>query len=398
MTHAFDHIPALNASLHFCEDFDTSGPVDAAAPVQTGALTGRIIGVKANTRVAGQAWTAGIGARTETIAAADAPVVARLRAAGARFLSRTMMDEAALGAATDNPHFGRCENPAWSGHSAGGSSGGSAAAVGSGAVDAALGSDTMGSVRIPAAYCGVYGLKLGNGTVPMEGVFPLAPSLDALGILAARLSCLSDVMNVMMPDPAPDIALRGWLDVDPAALAGCAPEVRAFYETCHEGLTDMMGQAQRGALPDLAALRADAFLLTEVEAVARLGSEPGLSAGLVRLIDYGRGVEAPRQRAVRARLVSVADAVQAMLGTDHVMLLPTVAAPAFEHGARPPAGQADFTALANVAGCPALSIPQPGAVPPVSVQIMGPKGSERGLVALAEKLAVRMGWGPDKGI
>lgn len=394
MTHAFDHIPTLNASLHFCEDFDASGPVDAAAPVQNGPLTGRIIGVKANMQVAGQAWTAGIGARAGNRATADAPVVAQLRAAGGRILSRMIMDEGALGAATDNPHFGRCENPAWPGHSVGGSSGGSAAAASAGAVDAALGSDTMGSVRIPAAYCGVYGLKLGNGAVPMDGVFPLAPSLDALGILSARLVCLSDVLNVIMPENAssnaPAIGLRGWLDVDQAALAGCAPEVQAFYTTCHAALAGLMGPAQTRPLPDLAALRADAFLLTEVEAVASLGREAGLSAGLVRLIDYGRSIDAQRQQAVRARMQSVADAVQALLGTDHVMLLPTVAAPAFEHGARAPANQADFTALANVAGCPALSIPQPGAVPPVAVQIMGPKGSERALVALAEKIASRI--------
>lgn len=386
-----ERIAALNNDLHFCEDLAVSGPIDAGVPVGDGPLAGRVIGLKSNIRVAGQAWTAGIGTRAAQVADDDdAAVVTPLRAAGATILSRLMMDEGALGAATDNPHFGRCENPAWPGHSAGGSSGGSAAAVAAGAVDAAFGSDTLGSVRIPAAYCGVYGLKLGHGAVSMGGVFPLAPDLDALGIFARDLSVLSDVLQVVLPDSAAPAPIAGWYATTPDMLTGCAPKVLDFYATCCVALGQVMPPLRAMPPLNLAGLRADAFLMTEVAAVNTLGSEPGLSRGLKRLIDYGRKVDVRRQHQTQGRLAEAAHAVRQSLGANRVLVLPTVADSAFQHGTPPPAGQADFTALANIAGCPALAIPKPGAVPPVSVQIVGPKGSEHRLIALAQDIAARI--------
>jgi aspartyl-tRNA(Asn)/glutamyl-tRNA(Gln) amidotransferase subunit A len=391
MSDRFTRIRALNDALHFCEDFAASGPVDTAAIAHRGPFTGRIIGIKSNIRVAGQAWTAGIAGRASQIAQADAAVVAQLRAGGATLLSRLLMDEGALGAAADNPHFGRCENPVQPGHSAGGSSGGSAAAVAAGAVDAALGSDTMGSVRIPAAYCGVFGLKLGQGAVAMDGVYPLAPSLDALGVLAKSPAMIAQVLELLMPCGKPAMQVSDWLECPVAQVEKTAPVTRAFYETCHAALTGLIGPPRAMAALDLAGLRGDAFVLTEIEAGTTLGDAPGLSAGLLRLIAYGRAIDAKKQGQLRTRLAVAADVVRGALVRDCVLLMPTVADPAFAHGARPPAGQADFTALANIAGCPAIAIPMANAVPAVSVQLIGPMGSERALVALAQALTERIG-------
>ncbi|MCM2562964.1 amidase [Lutimaribacter sp. EGI FJ00015] len=382
----FDQIAARDAALHFCEDFTASGPVDRAQAVGAGPLAGRVIGIKANIAVAGQGWTAGIGARASRIAAADASVVAALRGAGATLVSRLAMDEGALGASTDNPHFGRCENVAYPGHSAGGSSGGAAVAVAAGLVDAALGSDTMGSVRIPAAYCGVYGLKVGQGVLPLDGVVPLAPSLDALGIFARTPAAISEVLDVLAHD-GPFRETTGWHAPGSEWLGRCTPDVAAFFKTCSTLLGGFLGQP--GEMPeiDLDALRADAFLLTEIEGAQSLGAEPGLSPGLQKLLDYGAKVPEEKAREVRARLEAAARCLTDGLGPGSVALLPTVAEPAFAHGSRPPVGQADFTVLANVAGLPALAIPAPESKPPVSVQLLGPKGSERELLALAERLA-----------
>ena len=386
----FDRIAKLNIRYRFCEDFAASAPNDRAAHRSEGALSDKVIGLKSNLRVTGQAWTAGIGARAGHVAKSDAAVVAALRAAGARVLSRLAMDEGALGAATDNPHFGRCENPAWPGHSAGGSSGGSAAAVAAGAVDAAMGSDTMGSVRIPAAYCGVFGLKLGTGTVSMDGVFPLAPSLDALGIFANSPARIAEVLDVILPQSDDGPEITGWLQVRSTSLTQCAPSVQAFYTTCHTALSVLLGPARAMPDLDLPALRSDAFLLTEVEAVQSLGEESGLSHGLARLIAYGRKLDAERQAKIRGRLTDASDALHRAMGRDSVMLLPTVAAPAFAHGSQPPAVQADFTVLANIAGCPAIAIPNPGTSPPVSVQLIGPIGSERRLIALGHTMLAHL--------
>lgn len=387
MSDPFDKISKLNSDVNFCEDWTASAPADQAQQAVVGPLSGKVIGLKSNIGVWGQAWTAGIGARAGNIAQHDAPLVASLRAAGALLLSRLAMDEGALGAATDNPHFGRCENPAFPGHSAGGSSGGSAAAVASGAVDAAFGSDTMGSVRIPAAYCGVYGLKVGAGTVGMEGVFPLAPSLDALGLFAKTPELLRSVLTVVAGAPDISLAMEGWIAPEHEALSACHPDVAEFCREVSAALAKIFGPAAQLEETDFAGLRSDAFLLTEVEAVRSLGQEAGLSAGLARLIDFGRKVPPEKLKAAQTRLALARASLTARLGTKHVLLLPTVAAPAFAHGTRPPIGQADFTVLANITDLPAIAIPKPGAQPPVSVQLVGPRGTEHALIDLAERLS-----------
>lgn len=389
MSLPFEEIAARATRWGFCEAPEVSLPLDAAKAPGAGPLAGLTLGVKSNFRVAGQAWTAGIGAREGQLAEADAPLVARLRGAGARILSRLAMDEGALGAACDNPHFTRCENPAWPGHSPGGSSGGSAAALAAGAVDLALGSDTMGSVRIPAAYCGVFGLKFGAGALPDAGLFPLAPSLDAPGIFARDVDGLTALLDVLLPETRAATPL-GWCAPGPAQLAGCTPEVRAFYDACQDALGASLGPPNPLPPMDFEELRGTAFLLTEIEAAQSLGGVPGLSPGLRKLIDYGAAIPEEKARAIRASLAETASAVQSALEGPRVALLPTVAEPAFPLGGRPPRGQADFTVMANVAGCPALALPAPGAHPPVSAQLVGPKGSERLLVTLAEEILARL--------
>ncbi len=385
MNDRFDRIARLDAAWHFCEDFHASAPRDRAWPAVAGPLSDTIIGVKANISVARQAWTAGIGSRADRTAPADAPVVAALRSAGAVLLSRLVMDEGALGAAADNPHFGRCDNPAHPGHSAGGSSGGSAAAVAAGAVDAALGTDTMGSVRIPAAYCGVHGLKLGAGAVDMAGIMPLAPSLDALGVLASTPALIGQVLDVVAPGDGHS-GITGWRVPDSRVWGHCAPEIRDAVDAASGRLRRLLGPPGPMSALDLPASRSDAFLLTEVEAVDSFALETGLSESLRKMIAYGRGLATERIQGVRDRLGAARHTLIDALGQDNVLLLPTVAAAAFEHGTRPPVGQADFTAIANIAGLPALAIPVKDATPPISIQLVGPPGSERALLALAERI------------
>lgn len=146
-------VEKLNERLNAFTDIDRS------ASYANGPLAGITVGVKANIAVRNMPWTAGMEALRNRIAGEDAAVVASLRGAGAAIIGMLNMEEAALGAKTDNPFFGATQNPHQAGYSPGGSSGGSGAAVAAGLCDVALGTDTMGSVRIPAAYCGVYGFK-----------------------------------------------------------------------------------------------------------------------------------------------------------------------------------------------------------------------------------------------
>jgi aspartyl-tRNA(Asn)/glutamyl-tRNA(Gln) amidotransferase subunit A len=166
---------ALNCYLALCQESAQAEAEHAAARARRnarlGPLDGIPIAIKDNIDVAGVPTSNGFGG-PHPAASADAEVVRRLRAQGAVILGKLNMQEGALGAVNDNPHHGRTSNPFRDGYTPGGSSGGSAAAVAAGLCAAALGTDTGGSVRIPAAYCGQVGLKPSYGRVSARGVVP----------------------------------------------------------------------------------------------------------------------------------------------------------------------------------------------------------------------------------
>jgi len=149
-------------------------------------------------------WPTTAGARlvaaTARVAETDAAVVARLRALDLVPIAKANMVEFAFGTHGLNPWFGSPRNPLAADRIPGGSSSGSAVAVALGVAPLALGTDTGGSVRIPAACCGVLGFKLGHGAVPIAGCWPLAPSLDSVGLLARELSVLEDAVRMLVPE------------------------------------------------------------------------------------------------------------------------------------------------------------------------------------------------------
>lgn len=370
-----------------------------------GPLDGMPFAVKDNIAVAGLPTHCGTHA-FDTPASQDATVVARLRAAGAVLIGTLNMHEGALGATTDNPFWGQCTNPLKPGYTPGGSSGGSAAAVASGMVRWSLGTDTMGSVRIPAAYCGLWGLKPTKGRVPVTGLTHLSWTLDTIGPLAddpATLGAIlaamegsdpTDPMSLLRDDrPTPLASLQGLrLGVpDVAALTECEDEVLAGFEDFKTVLTDagavLTPVEVAGWSPG--SMRRAGLLISEVEGAEILGDRvdgPGLSDAFRAMLDYGR-------RAGSARLARAYRLAQQLsVAFDHVIdgfdgiLLPTAPQRAFAHSASVPAGQADFTALANIAGVPALTLPikAPDGGLPCAAQIIGPRGSDDRLIAMGE--------------
>ena len=151
--------------------------------------------VKDNIDVAGVVTTNASTVAVPPAAARDATVVSRLRAAGADLLCKTNLLEYAAGSV--NPAYGMTYNPRDRSRTSGGSSSGSAALVAAGVVDYALGTDTGGSIRIPAAYCGIVGLKPTYGLVPVDGVFPLSPSLDHVGTLTTTVAQTRRLLEVL---------------------------------------------------------------------------------------------------------------------------------------------------------------------------------------------------------
>ena len=186
--------PRLNAYLTVCEEQALEQAVRAESALpgkrrgkstrQLGPLHGIPISLKDNIYTAGIRTTAGSKILHDFVPLRDAPVVTALKKAGAIILGKTNMHEFAYGATSNNPHYGPVRNPWDESRIAGGSSGGSAAALAAGLCFGSIGTDTGGSIRIPASLCGVVGLKPGSGRVNTEDVIPLSPTLDFVGPLA----------------------------------------------------------------------------------------------------------------------------------------------------------------------------------------------------------------------
>jgi aspartyl-tRNA(Asn)/glutamyl-tRNA(Gln) amidotransferase subunit A len=373
-------LEAANAPINAFVDWDKN------ARSSDGALAGVTIGIKSNIAVAGLPWTSGMGLYRNRIAEQDAEVVSKLRENGATILGTLNMHEAALGATTDNAFYGRTVNPHRAGYTPGGSSGGSGAAVAAGLCDAALGTDTLGSVRIPAAYCGVYGLKPTHGFVAAEGLALLEPGLDVIGPLARSLDMLERVWTVIGEDnPIEALPVKHLVLLEGLGGVEVEPVVRAAYEKACL-ILNLMAKHLRlcDSLTDIrmAGFGAAGRWLINDLGEARTAKSDLLSEELKFLLSICENIPPHPDILTRTR-----DTLRAVIDEETVMLMPTVPQAAFPHG-RAPSNQADFTGLASIAGLPALVLPAGWSEDglPVSVQLVGAAASEATLFAIARQL------------
>ncbi len=360
---------------------------DDAAVGSDGPLAGIAVGVKANIAVKGMPFHAGIGAWADRIADADAEVVERMRAAGAAITGILNMEEGALGSKTDNPYFGATINPHRDGYSPGGSSGGSGAAVAAGLCDVALGTDTMGSVRIPAAHCGVYGFKPATDRVSQQGLIAADATLDAIGPLARDLDVLDRVSRIVGDFGEDDLSGEGvrlsdhGVDVHPAVkrqfdaalnAIGNPPTVKTRRLLSRVRFAGFIGVSRRMA--------------SDLHGVET-------SAKLAKLLTYGPRRSVEDWADDQAILTETREWMLDLVKEHGFLILPTVPNPPFPHSDAEPAAQADFTCLANMAGLPAISIPAGWTDDglPIGVQIVGAAGAEAGLFRVAHKLDTKLG-------
>ena len=367
-------------------------------------LEGIPIAVKSNLAVKGLELAAGMDARRGLIAEEDSVVVQRLRDAGAIIIGTTNMHEAALGATTDNPFYGRCLNPHGENRSPGGSSGGSAVVVAAGLCVAAIGTDTLGSIRIPAALCGVYGLKPTPGTILKAGLVPLSPRFDAIGPIARSMDDIAILTNVLCtPDLATAMRRSQYFSLSSNGGTACNDEVLEKLSLILAELPDRQGEIV--VRPDCASVRKATFVLATrdlIPALVELGEDrcTRVSEEIMSILERVVDRDEDRIRKDRTLVDQVSQMLRRELGSNGILVTPTTPVTAFEHGTPMPQTIADFTVLANVAGLPAITIPagRDAWDLPIGLQLIGPAGGEAMLIAQARMLDDRIrGYAPPVG-
>ncbi len=374
-------------------------------------IDGWCIGVKANIAVKGMPHHAGIAAYKDVIAPEDAVAVARLRAAGAVILGIVNMHEGALGATTDNEAFGRTQNPWKHGYTPGGSSGGSGSAVSATLCDVALGSDTMGSVRIPSAYCGVQGHKPTTQLVPEDGVIALSYTLDHVGPharsvdeLAAVLAVLSDQAVVTQKVDLSDLRIGIW---DGAGDVALDADVEAGFANVVAKLKSAGASLESVTPPEYlyGKSRRAGLLISECEAAEvhaeKLAKNPdGFSPLFRKLMAWGVARPAQELKDAYAHVKAVHNAAKVVFERFDFVVAPTAPQNAFSFDADVPANQADFTAWADFAALPASAVytgvSENGL--PLSCQVMGPEGADARTLSAASALERLFGRPPAPSI
>jgi aspartyl-tRNA(Asn)/glutamyl-tRNA(Gln) amidotransferase subunit A len=362
---------------------------ELAQGVDRGPLHGIPVALKDLYDQAGLPTTAGSKIFRHNIAREDSVVTARLRAGGAVLLGKTNLHEWAFGVTNQNPHFGDTKNPWDHTRIPGGSSGGSAVAVATGMCFLSPGSDTGGSIRIPAALCGIAGLKPTYGRVSLRGVVPLAWSLDHAGPLARTVRDLAIALEVMSgydaDDPgSADVPRDDLVD----ALAGGVKGLRVVLPTSHffDDLDPEVERAVREAARTLASLGAsvteralpytDALMETQRAIIAtdaaayhraHMAEQPdAFGPYVLERMRYGDTISGPDLALARRRQSEIRAAWTGMLREVDLLLTPTTATAAPPRQDGRPAGERDaaaarlltrLTSPFNLTGLPAISVP-----------------------------------------
>ncbi|HMH91947.1 MAG TPA: amidase [Streptosporangiaceae bacterium] len=331
-------------------------------------------------------------------ALADAPCLAGARAAGAVIVGKTNLNELAYGASGLNQHFGTPVNPLDPDLLPGGSSSGSAVAVGAGEADVAYGSDTGGSIRVPAAYCGVAGLKTTHGRVPLDGVWPLAPSLDTVGPMARDVAGL--VAGMALLEPGFAISADSAVTLGRVRATGEAqdPAIEAALDEalagCGIGVAELELDGWGDALTAVYTIMAEEAAISDGTLMADPLSRAGLGSGVRDRLAQAAQVTAEDAEVARRFQREWKDTFDRLFQAAQLLVLPTVPffPPPASNGGKEP--HTRLTAPINLAGLPALAlpVPAPGSRLPASLQLIGPAGSEELILATGAVLEAAAGY------
>lgn len=396
-----DEIKTKDKDTHaFLEVFEKSEYLPEIESIAENPLKGMKIAVKDNMSVKGRRATAGSKILEGYVAPYTATAVQRLLDRGIEIVGRTNLDEFAMGSSTENSAFGPTKNPHDLNRVAGGSSGGSAVAVAMGFADAALGSDTGGSIRQPAAFCGVVGMKPTYGAVSRYGLIALGSSLDQIGPFSRTVKDAENIFNAMKgADPydatsfykeAEDKSFKKIIGVPKGITEGLEDDVKANFDLSIEKLKSFGYEVKEIDMPHLPLSLAIYYILMPAEASSNLARFDGVRFGLsveganvideyLKTREAGFGAEVKRRiilgtfvlssgyhdqyygTAIKGKEIIKGEFKKAFEDVSAIAT-PTTPTPAFKIGEKVgnPVDMylADiFTVPANIAGIPAISLP-----------------------------------------
>jgi amidase len=367
-----------------------------------GPLAGLSLAVKDIYDVAGYPTGCGnpIKQAESPIHRTSAPIVQRMLDAGAEFAGKTNTDELAFSLNGQNMHTGSPVNVRAPGRITGGSSSGSAAAMAAGLCDLALGSDTGGSVRAPASYCGLFGIRPSHGRVSLEKVMPLAPSYDVAGYFADDAALFERAAPVFLGDDGQDFSLTRPLRADDAfaqlmsdreakALGGAERQVAALLggatsaSVAEDGLDDWYWVFRQ----------VQAFEAWQCHGAWIEAHDPKMTPGVRERFEFGRDLATGDVENAKLKRAAMTARLEEMLGSDGVLVLPTVPsiAPKRDAGEDLQAFRERALAILCISGnsgLPQVSMPLAMLDDcPFGLSLIGPRGSDRALVALAAAIA-----------
>ena len=406
MTEALERAHSTQDTLNAFISVDDEGALERAAQIDRRLETGEEVGPLSGVPVAlkdlidhqGRVTTNGSSFFAE-VAKKTATCVSRLEDAGAVIFGRTNLHEWAFGFDSENEHWGPVRNPWDLETSAGGSSGGSGAAVAARICPIAIGTDTGGSVRVPAALCGTYGLKVTYGRIPIDGVFPLVPSIDTVGPLADSIDNIDLAYRAMTRDhtPKPDATkLRIGVPEPWYERAPLDDGVRAAFEGAVAAIRDMGHEVHPIQMPDVVpSTQLINAIGPEVAAAHRefRGRGEHYGASVLSRIEVAEGVTPEAAAAARQWQTMIRSRFTDAFATVDLLITPTTPV------RRKVIGQDNigekshrtvlsyFTALVNHGLHPALALPIANSgAPPASLQVIGPLESEAGLIGFGRSL------------
>jgi aspartyl-tRNA(Asn)/glutamyl-tRNA(Gln) amidotransferase subunit A len=427
----------LNATLHWSQELLDAEAARVDRMISPGPLAGMPIAVKDNIVTVEQPTTCGSRILEGYVSPYNATAIDRLRAAGGMIAAKTNLDEFAMGSSTEHSAFGRVKHPIDSSRVPGGSSGGSAALVAAGVVPAALGSETGGSVRQPASFCGVVGVKPSYGRVSRYGLVAFGSSLDCISVFGRTVGDAARVLSAMSgPDPLDATSVDRPAIVVPPALttlrgltvglpqeyfpSDLHPGVATALRRTADRVRELGATVRQVSLPNSAYAVPTYYIIAPAEAAANLARYDGVRYGLRSLgkdgdirglyratRGEGFGPEVRRRILVGTYVLSAgyydayykkAQQVRALIADDFrrvfesgvdLLLTPTTPTPAFKAGEKTedPVAMylADvFVCSMSLAGLPALSLPAGRSEGlPIGAQLVSPHFAEERLLAVA---------------